>query len=199
MGVRLYYSTLSDPIDKYEIERNFADVEEWSRNISSGDIASDADIDIDKFAARYSEMHVRLTYAGGAGLPSSGTVMDQAVIPGDIGDEPWKYVGYAWICKDNGDGTGLVKVEYGNYDVYSEFIASPLGDAPIIQLVQSAAGANQTSAGKYSLNYSSGSFLPYAPEAQTVRLVSEDPGSLYLSAATDHVTVVLRFMRRLQE
>jgi hypothetical protein len=199
MPVTLTHSALSNPIDRTEIDQNFADVEAWSGNISNADIASDADIEIDKLAAKYQEVHLKLEYAGGAGLPAATTVMDVVTLPGNDGDEAWEYLGHTWVCTDTGDGTGKIEFDFGYYDAAGTFQSTSLDSGATTTLANSAAGADSANQGGATDSVGSGDAIPFTSNIQTIRMICNTQGANYLTAATDFLTVTIILMRRLQE
>lgn len=55
MGFTVTYATLSDPIDKSEIEQNFADITNKSGNLTTGDLSATAAIEPTQLSHRLIE------------------------------------------------------------------------------------------------------------------------------------------------
>lgn len=199
MALDVTWQTLTDPISKGEIERNFIDVETWSGSLTGDNFAATAAIDVDKLAAKFVETYIVMKYLGGSGIPAVGTVLDTATIPGSNEDEPWSYVGHAWVCTDTGDGLGKVEFDYGYYDVNGDFVPTSIASGVPVTLSNSGAGANSPHQGGLNAQYSGGDFIPYTSNIHTIRMLSHSQGTNYLSAATDFLVVTLRLMRRMQE
>lgn len=121
MALTLTNPTLSDPVDKTEVEDNFTDVSNKFGNIVNADIHASANIAISKLNKSSQEMLVKLKVSVdelAAGWPASTsphTPLDMFVLPGTSGDDSWTVADAQGWCNDIGAGTGTFSIVYGTY------------------------------------------------------------------------------------
>ena len=111
-------ATLSDPIDKSEIETNFSETRAKFGSINNTDISADAGIAVTKLAANNQETLITLALDSSvfsAGWPAATTTpLVWVPFPGDDTDDSLTVVDAVYWCSDPGTSATFA-VEWGNY------------------------------------------------------------------------------------
>lgn len=191
-------TTLSNPIDKSEIETNFDDIKTWTNDLKDKDIATDAAIDVYKMESKFMEVHQTFTYLGGAGMPAVQTVLGTFLLPGSSTDELWVAKGTAWVCDDTGAGTGRVAFRYGHYDTKNTFQITNLPASYYITLANPPTSGTAFN-GTYQTTHDAGTEIPFSEWPRLVECYVLTQDATAINAGGSFLTISMSFTRKVQE
>lgn len=184
-------ATLSDPIDKSEIETNFAETRAKFGSIINADIASNAAIAVSKLAVSNQEILINLAVDSSvfaSGWPAATT--DPLVwvpVPGDDTDDDLTIVDATYMCSEPGTTADFI-VEWSDYTG-----GTWGGTGPVTTVISSTVIDNT---GNPSLATSTVSF--HASALRGFGLQSNGADSACLSAANKSFSLTLLCKRVIQ-
>jgi hypothetical protein len=185
------YPTLSDPIDKGEVEANFSDLAHRCSALEFADFDTDAVLLPTHFARPYQELIVELEYQNV--WVAAGTIVDYVPIPGSASDSPWYATDISWICTDIGDGNGKFNVLLGSF-VGGQWttVETLFASLPITANGLAVSVPNQVRAAEGELNQ-----VPYSSSVRSVALQSAAIGAGVLALGARRFRIEIAFKRYL--
>ena len=195
MALILTYPTLSTIYNSAEGDTNNSNISSKFGNIKDVDIASGANISLDKIAGSTQEVWIQLAYyfdiSGVWPVDSSGGAPVAIVpIPGSNGDVAWTLTDISWVCTDVGTTVGKFGIRQGYINDGTWTETSVVVNDIDMTLTTGFDNENQGKA----LEGGTGSFALTATNT-CLGLFSDDQGVGVLTAAKSYLQVTVALQR----